>query len=169
MTYKIVEQKAQKCIALVKSFRNEIINEEGNHEIPDFWGECHEKNWVEPLRELRPEGKKDLYGLCSPTKDREKYFKYGIGVIVDDDTEQGKMDELLAQGYSLWDIEPHSYVVFKCYGRDGSSIDEAWKRFYREFLPQTEYKASDNTDYEIYPQCGEKDLFCELWIPVEKK
>ena len=25
--------------------------------IPVFWGECHNKNLVEPIRNLRPEGK----------------------------------------------------------------------------------------------------------------
>ena len=43
MDYKIVQTKEQRFIAVVKSFRNEIINDEDNHEIPDFWEECNEK------------------------------------------------------------------------------------------------------------------------------
>ena len=54
MDYRIVQTKEQKFIALVRSFRNEIINDEENHDIPDFWGECHDKNLVEAIRNLRP-------------------------------------------------------------------------------------------------------------------
>ena len=50
MDYRIVQTKEQKFIALVRSFRNEIINDEENHEIPDFWGECHSRNLLEPIR-----------------------------------------------------------------------------------------------------------------------
>ena len=34
----------QKFIALVRNFQNETINDETNHDIPDFWDECHDKN-----------------------------------------------------------------------------------------------------------------------------
>ena len=68
MDYRLVQTKEQKFLALVRSFRNEIINDESKHDISDFWEECHDQNLVEMIRNLRPEGKRDLYGLCSPTK-----------------------------------------------------------------------------------------------------
>ena len=39
------------------------------------------------MKRLRPEGKKDVYGLCSPTRANETHFNYGIGVIIDADTD----------------------------------------------------------------------------------
>ncbi|MEE1101205.1 MAG: hypothetical protein U0K86_06965 [Agathobacter sp.] len=78
----------------VNSFRNEIINDEENHDIPDFWGECHDKNLLELIRNLRPEGKRDLFGLCSPTKEEENTFDYGIGVIIDEETLNFDVDEI---------------------------------------------------------------------------
>ncbi|WP_297430273.1 hypothetical protein [Clostridium sp.] len=36
---------------------------------------------------MRKPGKKDLYGLCSPTKENETTFDYGIGVIINEDTD----------------------------------------------------------------------------------
>ena len=86
MDYRIVQTKEQKFIALARSFSNEIINDEENYEIPDFWEECHDKNLVETLRMLRPDGKKDLYGLCTPTREGEDTFQYGIGVLIDEET-----------------------------------------------------------------------------------
>ncbi|MCR5684326.1 MAG: GyrI-like domain-containing protein, partial [Lachnospiraceae bacterium] len=47
-------------------------------------------------------------------------------------------------------------------------IAKTWTQFYKEFLPQSGYEASEETDYELYFDSGHDDLFCELWIPVKK-
>ena len=44
-----------------------------------------------------------------------------------------------------------------------------WSKFYQEFLPQMGYIARQETDYEIYFEKEKPGVFCELWIPVEKK
>ena len=168
MDYRMVQTKAQKFIALVRSFPNLIINDEDNHDIPDFWQECHEKNLVEPFRKLRPEGKRDLYGLCSPTKAGADSFEYGIGVLIDEDTSEFDLAEMEKAGYTIWDVKPGTYVVFDCMGEDGDCISETWAKFYKEFLPQMGYEAGQETDYEIYFEKGREGLFCELWIPVKK-
>ncbi|MDE5950809.1 MAG: AraC family transcriptional regulator [Acetatifactor sp.] len=168
MNYRIENQSSQKFIAVVKAFPNEIINDDSDHSVPDFWGQCWEKNLIKPLKSLRPEGKRDLYGLCSPAAKNETHFNYGIGVLVDDDTNTSELDKLLADGYVFWETKPMDYVVFKCFGTDGDCISETWSKFYKEFLPQTGYTQTDDTDYEIYFETGEDGLFCELWIPVKK-
>ena len=169
MDYRIVQTKEQKFIALARSFSNEIINDEENHEIPDFWGECHDKNLVEPLRNLRPDGKKDLYGLCTPTREGEDTFQYGIGVLIDEETKDFDAEAMKSAGYCIWDVKPGTYVVFDCIGEDGDCISDTWSKFYKEFLPQMGYEAEAETDYEIYFEQGRKGLFCELWIPVKNK
>ena len=169
MDYRIVQTKEQKFIALARSFSNEIINDEENHEIPDFWEECHDKNLVELLRNLRPDGKKDLYGLCTPTREGEDTFQYGIGVVIDEETKDFDTEEMKSAGYCIWDVKPGTYVVFDCIGEDGDCISDTWSKFYKEFLPQMGYEAEAETDYEIYFERGRKGLFCELWIPVKKK
>ena len=169
MDYRIVQTKEQKFIALARSFSNEIINDEENHEIPDFWEECHDKNLVELLRNLRPDGKKNLYGLCTPTREGEDTFQYGIGVLIDEETKDFDTEEMKSAGYCIWDVKPGSYVVFDCIGEDGDCISDTWSKFYKEFLPQMGYEAEAETDYEIYFEQGRKGLFCELWIPVKKK
>ncbi len=168
MDYRIIQTKEQKFIALARSFKNEIINDEENHDIPDFWGECHEKNLVEPIRNLRPVGKRDLYGLCSPTKEGESTFEYGIGVLIDDETEEFNSAEMEKAGYRIWNVKPATYAVFDCIGDNGDCITDAWSMFYKEFLPQMGYEAEAQTDYEIYYEKGKSGLFCELWIPIRK-
>ena len=168
MNYRMESSAGQKFIAMVRAFPNEIINDEEDHSIPDFWGECYEKNLIEPLKALRPEGKRDLYGLCSPTVKNETHFNYGIGVIVDEETDISKWDDILKCGYSVWETKPMDYAVFKCFGTDGNCISETWNKFFKEFVPQTGYIQTDDTDFEIYFEKGEEGLFCELWIPVKK-
>ena len=74
-------------------------------------------------------------------------------------------------GFKIWDVDPGTYVVFECYGEDGDCISKTWEMFYKEFLPQTGFEASEQTDYEIYfdEPNGKPGLMCELWIPVKKK
>ena len=168
MDYRMEHRQRQQFIALVRAFPNEISNDDHDHSIPDFWTECGERNLIEPMKLLRPEGKRDLYGLCSPVKGGETYFNYGIGVMLDEDTDTTGLDQLTANGYSLWETEPADYAVFKCMGSDGDCLGEVWSKFFKEFVPQTGYIQTDDTDYEIYFENGEAGLFCELWVPVKR-
>ena len=169
MDYRMEHRERQQFIAVVRAFPNEIINDDQDHSIPDLWTECTEKNLLGQLKALRPDGKKDLYGLCSPAKSSETHFHYGIGVVRDGDTDAAGCDALLADGFTVWETEPADYAVFKCFGADGDCLGETWSNFYKEFVPQTGYTQTEDSDYEIYFERGEKGLFCELWVPVSKK
>jgi AraC-type DNA-binding domain-containing proteins len=169
MDYRIEHRERQRFVALVRAFPNEIVNDDNDHSIPDFWTECSEKNQIEPMKMLRTEGKRDLYGLCSPVTDSETHFNYGIGILIDEDTDIEKLEQLLSNGYSIWETEPVDYAVFQCFGPDGDCLGETWSRFFKEFVPQTGWTQTDDTDYEIYFENGESGLFCELWVPVEKE
>ncbi|MDE6128055.1 MAG: AraC family transcriptional regulator [Lachnospiraceae bacterium] len=168
MDYRIEHKESQRFIALVKAFPNEITNDDNDHSIPDFWTECTEKNLIAPMKLLRVEGKRDLYGLCSPVKDSETHFNYGIGIMVDEETDTAKLEHFIKNGYSIWETEPADYAVFKCFGSDGNCLGEIWSKFFQEFIPQTGYAQTEDTDYEIYFENGESGLFCELWIPVKQ-
>ena len=168
MDYRIVQTEQKKFIALTRSFSNEIINDNDNHEIPDFWGEVNANQMLSPIWMLREDGKRDLYGLCSQNKAGSDSFEYGIGIIVDKDTAEFDLAELEKKGFKLWTINPATYVVFDCIGTDGDCIGDMWSKFFKEFLPQTGYEAADEADYELYYENGPEGLFCELWIPIKK-
>ncbi len=168
MDYRMEHREGQRFLALVKDFPNEISNDDNDHSIPDFWTECSEENRIEPMKLLRAEGKRDLYGLCSPVKDSETHFRYGIGILMDENTNLAKAEQFTDNGYVIWETEPADYAVFKCFGPDGDCLGETWSKFFKEFAPQTGYMQTDDTDYEIYFENGESGLFCELWVPVKK-
>lgn len=168
MDYRIEHRESQQFLALVRAFPNEITNDDNDHSIPDFWTECWDKNLIDPMKLLRVEGKRDLYGLCSPLKDSETHFNYGIGIMIDENTDTAKLEDYTKKGYVIWETEPADYAVFKCVGPDGDCLSETWNRFFKEFVPQTGYTQTDDTDYEIYFEKGESDVFCELWVPIKK-
>ncbi|MDE6923638.1 MAG: AraC family transcriptional regulator [Acetatifactor sp.] len=168
MDYRMEHRESRKFLALVKAFPNEIVNDDNDHSIPDFWSECSAKDLIGPMQRLCPEGKRDLYGLCSPAKSGDTHFNYGIGILIHEDIDPAKLEQFTSNGYSIWQAEPADYAVFKCFGSDGSCLGETWSKFFREFSPQTGYIQTDDTDYEIYLEKGEKGLFCELWVPVKK-
>ena len=122
MDYRIVQTKEKKFIALVREFSNAIINDEANHDVADFWGECNSKQMLSPIHMLREDGKRDLYGLCSPTKEGKDTFEYGIGIIIDEDTKEFDQADLEKKGFRIWDVNPGTYVVFDCVGEDGDCI-----------------------------------------------
>ena len=166
MDYRMEHRDEQRFVALTRTFPNEIVSDDQDHSIPDFWTECGDKGLLEPMQRLRPAGKRDLYGLCSASGENGKHFNYGIGVLLDEETvDAGK---LLDGGYTLWETKPADYAVFQCFGKDGDCIGETWSRFFREFVPQTGYTQTDETDFELYFEKSRSDLFCELWIPVKK-
>lgn len=169
MDYRMEQQKGQQFLALVRTFPNEIINDDNDHSIPDFWSECWEKDLIDPMKQLRKEGKRDLYGLCSPTKDGESHFDYGIGILLDEDTDTSRLEQFTDNGYSVWKTNSADYAVFQCFGPDGDCLGETWSRFYKEFSPQTGYVQTEDSDYEIYFEKGAPGLFCELWVPVERR
>lgn len=168
MDYRIEHKEHQQFLAIVRAFPNEISSDDNDHSIPDFWTECYERALIEPMKQLCPDGKRDLYGLCSPLKDSETHFNYGIGIILDEDTDQTELARFINNGYSIWKTEPVDYAVFKCFGPDGNCLGETWSKFFKEFVPQTGYMQTDDTDYEIYFENEESGLFCELWVPVKK-
>lgn len=168
MDYRMEHRDGQRFVTLVRAFPNEITSDDQDHSISDFWAECDDKGMIEPMRRLRPEGKRDLYGLCSAIGENETHFNYGIGILLDGDTDLWGADKLLDGGYTLWETGPADYAVFQCVGKDGTCISETWSRFFKEFVPQTGCIETDETDFEVYFEKGASGLFCELWIPVKK-
>lgn len=80
------------------------------------------KKLIQRIRLLVLKVKRDLYGLCNPVMK----FNYGIGVIINGETEVSRMDEALSGKISIWEMKPMDYAVFKCIGTGGDCISETW-------------------------------------------
>ena len=106
MDYRLAQTDKKKFLAVVERFSNEIINDDDNRDIPDFWDACGSKNLISRLCDLRPAGKRDVYGLCSPAEEGADSFAYGIGILVDEETAAFDPEEFEQAGYRIWDVEP---------------------------------------------------------------
>ena len=169
--YRIEKVPSRKFLAVAKTFPVEIINEEGNEDIAVFWEESRRSKLIEKLQLMRNAEDSRLFGLCEPLAEHQTFFDYGIGIFLEENVREeelfAKMDESLKEHIRLWTVEESTYVVFPCIGSDGDCISKTWEFFYKEFLPQSSYVSSEKTDFEIYFENGSKNLFCELWIPVD--
>lgn len=176
--YRIQEIPKRKFLAVTKSFPVEIINEEDNEEIANFWSKCYEDGLVEALKEFRRAEDTRLFGLCAPLVKDASYFDYGIGILLENqNTAEEKMHQInqrarekgcLEDVFKIWEIDDQDYVIFECHGTDGDCITKTWEAYYKEFLPQSGYRSSDKTDFEIYDEKPRDGVFCEVWIPVDR-
>jgi AraC family transcriptional regulator len=39
----------------------------------------------------------------------------------------------------------------------------------KEFIPGSDYSILDDIDFELYPENKTDGVFCEIWLPIEKK
>jgi AraC family transcriptional regulator len=168
MNYKITEMNSMKFLTICKNFKNEIVNDPNNHDIPDFWDECYKNGSIDKLLSLRPGENQVLYGLCNPCK-KDDTFDYSIGVILDENTALLSNDEINKLGLSVLEVPSSKYVVLECFGEDASCSKEMRTKFYKEFLPQMGCFAAHSVDFEVYYGSDRPGLFCELWIPICKK
>jgi AraC family transcriptional regulator len=159
MDYRIEKREGFKLLAKTSKFRNVSISEVGNTEIPDFWKESGSNGTFDVLKQNTK--KHDFYGVCAPISKESTHFDYGIGM----EFSGGNVPE----GYTIWEVKPTLWAVFKCIGKTTACIGETWGRIFSEFLPSSEYSMLDDTDFELYSENIEADCFCETWIPVEKK
>lgn len=158
MDYRIEKREPFKLAAKVRLFDQEVIDQEGNTDIPDFWKTSIENKLLDELG--KASGTKNLYGVCGPVDKLSKEFRYGIA--------SEYTDGELSQGLEVWEVKPTLWAVFKCVGEKPECIGDTWQKIFTEFLPSTDYEMLDDTDFEFYPEEQEPGVFCEIWIPVGK-
>ncbi|MFO8069257.1 MAG: GyrI-like domain-containing protein [Alkalibacterium sp.] len=161
MDYRIVEKDPIKLIAKVEQFPNETITDQENTEntIPEFWQRSMASDVMEVLREHSATA--DMYGVCAPISTDRDYFDYGIGMLHDGSE--------VPQGYRVWELTSRLWAVFPCIGDDPTCISDTWDKISTEFKRDADYRIVDETDFEFYEEGKPGELFCEIWIPVEKK
>jgi AraC family transcriptional regulator len=159
MDYRIEERNTIRLLAKTAQFPNESVQEGGINEIPAFW----KKSICEKVPDMlaKTTGSKDLYGACAPISKDSSSFEYGIGMEYDGST--------VPEGFRIWTIDEGLWAVFACFGKTPDCIGDMWKRITSEFLPGSNYVMRDATDFEFYPADHAKNLFGEIWVPVEMK
>jgi AraC family transcriptional regulator len=159
MDYRIEKNQAFKAVVKAKTFDNEIINQEGNNDIPNFWKHESEAGIFDRL--APHSSSRDVYGFCGPIDQKSNSFKYAIGMK----TDKAEVDD----EFTLWDVAADTWAVFKCIGQTPDCIGQVWDHIFKEFLPGSKYKLLDAIDFEKYSDDFENNVFCEIWIPIALK
>lgn len=165
LEYRIENKSDFSILTRTKSFRNSILTDCNNMEIPNFEFLCKSDGTIEKLQLLT--GKKEVYGLCGPISAKSEFFEFGIGMECDTTSQIGKEYKLIKIQHDLW-------AVFSCLSQEKSngcrnSIEEIWNRIFSEFLPTSPYDIIDEYNIEIYPNGDIPNGECEIWIPIKKK
>lgn len=74
-------------------------------------------------------------------------------------------------GYTVFEVPATTWAVFPAeldQWDTGAAIEEANRRFYREWLPTSDYEKADGPEFEMYGGTPDKG-YLELWMPVVKK
>ncbi len=160
--YRMAELQTVAFLAIPRSFPVDIIEDNDDHSISDFWGECISDKKLDLLKSFRTENDHRVFGLCSELKENSTSFVYAPAVAAPDDFDFTQAPE----GFEKWEIEKSRYVIFNCYGKDGDCISKAWENYFQNFLPQSGLESKVSPDLEVYFDNENTDLMCELWIPV---
>ena len=128
-------------------------------EIPKFWSDVFQSGQFKAMCEKCDRDSKN-FGVCLPMKN-ETEFDYLIGF-------SGSKD--VYEGFDTYDIPKAKWAVFECRGAMPDSIQNVWKRIFKEWLPSVEYEIDETLpQMEYYTEgdtCSE-EYYSEIWIPVK--
>ncbi|MFV0393349.1 MAG: effector binding domain-containing protein [Coprobacillaceae bacterium] len=153
MEYRIEEREAISLLVKKEKFKNEIVEDEDNTDISDFWDQCIQDGVIKTL--FTYSATSETYGVCAPLERDKEHFEYGIGVTYN--------NEIIPEGYDIWVLKPSLWAVFPCIDKEDISI--VWKKIFNEFIPNSHYEVANETDFEYYPN-DDSDIFCEIWLPI---
>lgn len=125
MEYRIERQEPFRLVAKVRNFDNEILSQEDNHDIPEFWKEFSGDGGFDKLHACSPGG--PVYGVCCPIDKENNEFRYAIG--------KKDFGKDVPEGFEVWDVKPELWAVFKCIGDNPDCIGDTWNKIFTEFLP----------------------------------
>jgi AraC family transcriptional regulator len=132
-----------------------------NNLIPRLWDDFMQRHdeirdWIEP---------DNCFGICfqeesngNPDKD---FFSYLAGIEVQN-------TNFIPEGMEAKTLPAAEYAVFEHIGAL-DILQETYARIYREWLPQSGYQMTGDTDFELYDRRfkhGQPDSVMEIWIPV---
>lgn len=104
-----------------------------------------------------------IHGLVNYRKTADTTYPYMQCSFVAPDSK--------TDGYKIVEVPAATWAVFPADLPDwnaSEAVDTLYKRFYREWLPTSEFEKAEGPEMEMYGGTPEKG-YIELWIPIEKK
>lgn len=151
------------------ALKTRSVDNENSREIPKFWTSYLADGRVEKLHRSAFVKNHAEYGACFPEDPQNGEFSYVIGVEVKDGAE-------ISKEFHTCELPPATYAVFASPPCERPSfsknIQGTWQYIMNEWFPSSGYEyAAGCVDFELYGEScmGDKNLVCEIYIPVIKK
>jgi AraC family transcriptional regulator len=157
MNYRIEKKEAFMILGVKRHYHGPEDNESV---VPAFWNELYANGTYEVLYNLSDGTPKGVHGFIQVLD--ENNVDYTIACVSDKKPQMGTESFVIPE--STW-------AVFEVDGPVQTSMADAWKRIFTEWLPTSNYKYAETIDIECFPYAGDKraaDFKFELWIPVVK-
>ena len=167
MQPKFVTQPARRLVGYaLKTTNTDGINRTA---IPAFWDAYLSDGRVEKLHKADFIQSHAEYGACFPEDPQNGIFSYVIGV-------EAKDNAVIPDDFHVCELPSATYAVFATPPCERSmfskTIQGTWDYILNDWFPSSGYEyASGCVDYELYGELcmGDKDLVCEIYIPVVQK
>lgn len=158
MSYRIEEKEAMHIVGI----RTPLVhNMEENHKnIPLFWNHVLEGTQFSELCGLSTEKPKKILGV-SVYQNPENIFYY-IGAVTNESAPKDMYE---------YEIPAATWVIFEANGHFKESVQDIFRRFYKEWLLFSGYEYAWLPDIEVYPIEKGKPIsgHSEVWIAVKKE
>jgi AraC family transcriptional regulator len=152
MEHKIVSREAFKVVGMKYRGKNE------NQEIPQLWRD-YGARWKEIEDVVNPEV---AYGVMDNYDESTGEFDYVAAMEV-------ARVKATPEGMMSWGIPEQTYAVFPC---TLATIRESYDAALKKWLPDSKYKHSGGTEFELYdedfdPQ--DPDSLFYYYMPIKEK
>lgn len=157
LQYRIENKEAFSISGLKKELH---LNIENNFKIlPAYWKKSKTTGVFKKLHKIAYKNLEPIMGVT--IYENSKKLQHYIAIITP--------DEKISDTFK-YTIPASKWVIFNCTGAMPDAIQELYKRFYTEWLPNSGYEYTMKKDIELYYPGDEKspDYKFELWFSIKK-
>jgi len=157
MDYKIDKKSALSFYGLSRKFST--VDGANFREIPLFWQSVMTDGSFDTM--IKTATSPNSLGVCMPMDPVNGVeFDYVIGLFGDAPVD----------GYAFHTVPEAEWAIFDVKGPVNPNLQEAWKRIYSEWFPQTGFKHAILPEFEVYSDDDpdSEDNLTQIWIPIER-
>ena len=155
MQYQMADKQEMRIVGIRK--RLEMEMEQNFKLAPAFWQETEAAGIIPQLCSLQDQSPVGLLGVTVYENPNELYYYIAVAT-----------DKPVPEGMYEYQIPAASWVIFDCEGTIPQVIQEVFRHFCTEWLPQSGYEYAGLPDIEVYPPQEGKVTKAEVWIAVKK-
>lgn len=158
MNYRIEKMESFKVAGVSREIS--MVDGENFTTIPKMWEDVCEDGTSNTIFGMNHREQEEMYGVCYDFAFEQEKFRYMIAA---------KPEQEIPVSCEVLEVPSLTWVKVECLGL--GSIQEVFKRMYREWFPTSGYEHADGPEIEWYSigDMSKPDYKCEVWIPIQPK